>query len=50
MAQSIPSLPIPPAPGHLSDISHFVMEKLKMPHGVAGRSYKNPTVGLKNRV
>ena len=24
MAQSIPSLPIPPAPGHLSDISHFV--------------------------
>ena len=50
MAQSILSVPIPPAPGNLSDICHFVMEKLKMPHGGAGRSYKNPMVGLKNRM
>ena len=38
MAQSIPSVPIPPPPG----ICHFVLEKLQMPHGGAGRSYKNP--------
>ena len=44
MAQSNPSVPIPPG------ICHFVLEKLQMPHGRAGRSYKNPTVGLKNRV
>jgi len=34
----------------LSGICHFVLEKLQMPHGGAGRSYKNPTVVLKNRV
>ena len=44
MPQSIPCVPIPPG------ICHFVLEKLQMPHGGAGRSYKNPTMGLKNRV
>ena len=41
--------PSPPS-RHLSDICHFVLEKLQMPHGGAERSYKTPTVGLKNRV
>ena len=36
--------------GYLSGICHFVLEKLQMPHGGAGRSYQNPTVGIKNRV
>ena len=48
MAQSIPSVPI--RQGHLSGICHFVLEKLQMPHGGAGPSYKKPTVGLENRV
>ena len=48
MAQSIPSVPI--LPGHLSGICHFVLEKLQMSHDGARRSYKNPTVRLKNRV
>ena len=49
MAQSIPSVPIPP--GYLSGICYFVLEKLQMPHGGAGRSYKPPWyVGLKIRV
>ena len=45
--------PLPPTPSrHLSGIYHFVLEKLQMPHGGAGRSYiyENPTVGLKNTV
>ena len=51
MAQSIPSIHMPPPPPrHLPDIGHFVLEKLQMPHGGAGRSYNNCTVGLKNRV
>ena len=45
MAQSIPSVPIPS-----QDIFHFVLEKLQMPCGGARCSYKNPSVGLKNRV
>ena len=45
MAQSIPSMPIPS-----QDICHFVLEKLQMPGGGARCSYKNPSVGLKNRV
>ena len=36
----------PPPPG----ICHFVLEKLQMPQSGDGRLYKNPTVGLKNRV
>ena len=32
----------PPPPGYLSGICHFVLEKLQMPHGGAGRSYKTP--------
>ena len=36
--------------GYLSGICHFILEKLQMPHGGAGRSYQNPTVGIKNRV
>ena len=36
--------------GYLSGICHFVLEKLQMPHGGAGRSNQNPTVGIKNRV
>ena len=43
MAQSIPSVPIPL---HFSGICHFVLEKLQMPHGGAGRTYKKPPVGL----
>ena len=42
--------PPPPPSRHLSDICHFVLEKLQMPHGGAERLYKIPTVGLKNRV
>ena len=48
-----PPPPLPPTPSrHLSGIYHFVLEKLQMPHGGAGRSYiyENPTVGLKNTV
>ena len=48
--QSIPSVPIPPPPGNLSGLFHFVLEKLQMSHSGAGCSYKNPTVGLKNKV
>ena len=40
----------PPPPPHLPDICHFILEKLQMPHGGAGCSYNNCTVGLKNRV
>ena len=56
MARACPYLPLtprPPTPSrHLSGIYHFVLEKLQMPHGGAGRSYiyENPTVGLKNTV
>ena len=42
IAQSIPSLPVPP--GHLS----FCFGKAASAPGGAGRSYKNPTVGLEN--
>ena len=35
-----------PPPG----ICHFELEKLQMPQSGDGRLYKNPTVGLKNRV
>ena len=41
MAQSIPSVPIPPG------ICHFLLEKLQMPHGGAGRSCKKPIQFLK---
>ena len=41
--------PLPPPFRPLSDICHFVLEELQMPHGGAERSYKTPTVGLKNR-
>ena len=44
MAQSISNVPIPPA------ICHFVLKIMQIPYGGAGRSYKNPTVGLKNSV
>ena len=56
MAQLTPSIPIPfppsppPPPGYLSDVCHFVLEKLQMPHGGARRSYKNLMMGPKNRV
>ena len=43
MAQSIPSVPIP------KGIGHFVLWKLQMLQEGAGRSYKDPTVGLENR-
>ena len=42
--------PPPPPSCHLSDICHFVLEKLQMPYGGAECSYKTPTVGFKNRV
>ena len=48
-----PPPPLPPTPSkHLSGIYHFVLQKMEMPHGGAGRSYiyENPTVGLKNTV
>ena len=60
MARACPYLPLtppppppPPTPSrHLSGIYHFVLEKLLMPHGGAGRSYiyEHPTVGLTNTV
>ena len=31
----------PPHPGHLSDICHFVLEKLQMPHGGAQKYSAN---------
>ena len=40
MAQTIQRVPI------YLGICHFVLEKLQMSHGGAGRSYKKPTVGL----
>ena len=47
MAQSIPSVPIPPPPG----ICHFVLEKLQLcHHGGAWRSYKYPRWGFKNSI
>ena len=33
------------APRALSGICHFVLEKLQMPHGGAGRSHKKPQGG-----
>ena len=39
-AQSIPRVAIS------LGICHFVLEKLQMSHGGAGRSYKKPTMGL----
>ena len=50
MARACPYLPT--LPRHLSGIYHFVLEKLQMHHGGAGRSYmyENPKVGLKNTV
>ena len=51
MAQSIPSIPIPPPPHPLGICKAFIIflvgGKLQMPQGVLGGSYKNPTVGLK---
>ena len=50
MAQSIPSVPPPPPPPPPPGICHFVLEKLQLcHHGGAGRSYKYPRWGLKNR-
>ena len=43
MAQSIPSVPIPP--WLLSGICHFVWEMLQMPHGGAGLFIQNPHGG-----
>ena len=44
MAQSLSQFQACPSP---PGICHFLLEKLQMPHGGAGRSYKKPIQFLK---
>ena len=47
----VPPPPHPPTPhGPRAFAIFFSLEKLQMAHGGAGPSYKNPMVGLKNRL
>ena len=50
MAQSIPSAPIPHLKGICRAFLILFLENLQRPYRGAKHSYKNPTVGLKNRV
>ena len=47
MAQSIPNVPIPPPPGHLSGFVIFVWKSCKCPTVGLGGSFKTPTQRFK---